>query len=219
MPDQFDIFFNGQILDDRDLDEVKAQVGKIFKVEGKKLERLFSGKATCIKAGVDAATASKYRKVFRDAGALVEIKSTADQTAQTQSATESAAAETKPEMQPTATDKAEETQPPTTDQDESDMTLLPANTGSLIDCATEVTPQPIPQTVDLELTSAGTTIDESAPPTPAEIDTEGLSLNPPNSGSLEEFQRQLDPIPIPDISELSLDDIEENKQESIDEES
>ncbi len=218
MPDQFDIFFSGQILDGHDLAEVKTQVGKIFKVEGKKLERLFSGKATCIKAGVDAATASKYRKVFRDAGALVDIKSTADQGEQ---AAESAATDTEPKIQPVAalaTDRAEEIQP-TAEQDASGMTLLPANTGSLIDCAKEVIPQPIPSTIELELTSAGATIDESEPPPPANIDTDGLSLNPPNSGSLEEFQRELNPIPIPDISGLSLDEVEDAKEESTEEES
>ncbi len=193
MPEQqFDIFFDGQIMDGHDLSEVKTRVGKLFKVEGPKLERLFSGTATCVKKGVDAATASKYRKAFRDAGALIEIKPTATTTESTQPTEEAPEAPEAPEA-----------------QDDAGMTLLPANTGSLIDCAKEVIPQPIPHTVELELSSAGAIMDESAPPPPAEIDTSELSISPANSGSLEEFQQKLDPAEIPDISALDLDQVEE----------
>jgi hypothetical protein len=201
---QFDIFFSGQIVDGEDLSEVKIKVGKLFKVDGRKLEKLFSGTETCVKKDVDAETASKYRKTFRNAGALVEIRPTAtaditdseqpapEENVQPATATSEQPAPTESE-QPTAITEAEA-------QDDDSLSLLPPNTGSLIDCAEEVVPQPIPHTVDLELSSTGTIMDESEPPPPAEIDTSGLSLDPADSGSLEEFKRQPNPSEVPDIN-------------------
>jgi hypothetical protein len=185
---QFDIFFSGQIVDGEDLSEVKIKVGKLFKVDGRKLEKLFSGTETCVKKDVDAETASKYRKTFRNAGALVEIKPTT-----TAAITDSEQPAPEESEQPAAATEAEA-------QDDGSLSLLPPNTGSLIDCAEEVVPQPIPHTVELELSSAGTIMDESEPPPPAEIDTSGLSLDPADSGSLEEFKRQPNPSEVPDIN-------------------
>jgi hypothetical protein len=195
---QFDIFFSGQTIDDHDLSEVKAKVGKLFKVDGDKLEKLFSGAEKCVKKGVDAETASKYRKTFRDAGALVEIKPAATSLADSKQPTPEAS------EQP-----ATETETETETQDDGSLSLLPANTGSLIDCAKEVTPQTIPHTVDLELSSAGTIMDESEPPPPAEIDTSEFSLSPADSGSLEEFERQPNPSEVPDISTSDQEAAEE----------
>ncbi len=187
---QFDIFFNGQIMDGYDLIAVKTQAGKLFNLDGKKLERLFADTPTCIKAGVDAATASKYRQRFRNIGALVEIKPAAIEE-EVKPAPE-AVSESPPESLPEAT------------QEGDDMSLMPANSGSLIDCATEVTPQPIPNTDELTLSEAGAVMDEQTPPPPATIDTDELSLNPANSGSLIDCATEAAPQPIPNIDELAL---------------
>ena len=71
--DTYDVYFSGATLKDADPAEAKRKVGAIFKLEGEKLERLFSGKPIPIKRGVDMDQAVKYRVAFRDAGALVDI--------------------------------------------------------------------------------------------------------------------------------------------------
>jgi len=222
--EKFDIFFSGQIMEDQDEAEVRTKVGRIFKANEKQLDRLFSGQAVKIKSGVDLDSAVKYRVAFRNAGALIDIRPT------TTASTATAA-------QPQATDSS----PPTeSSQPAKDgIELLPPKTGSLIDCAPEVIPAAIPnidsmdfgnnaepldateppppanidtQGLTLNPASTETMLDETEPPPPANIDTDSLDLNPANTGSLEDCQQPVEPAEIPDISALKI--IEADTQNS-----
>ncbi len=180
----YDIIFSGQLMEGRNLDETRQQIGQIFKANENQLDLLFSGKPVTIKSGVDDETATKYRLAFRKAGAIIDIKPStipADNSGETADTAASSHATSE------------------------ELTLLPPNTGSLIDCAKQVTPQPIPDTDHISLASAGAVIDESPDPEPAEIDTSSLSVNPPNSGSLEDCKKEVEPYSIPDISHLDMD--------------
>lgn len=181
MPAQtYDIFFSGRILEGASRDEVKARIGKLFNTSGDQLEQLFSGEPMKIKNAVDQETAIKYRVAFRNAGALVEIRST-----------------------DAGTGKPQDAQPAEATADEG-MVLLPPNTGSLIDCATPVEPATIPDISDLSLASPGTVLDETPAPPAADIDTSELHLTPANTGTLEDCQVAKKPAPLPDISQLKL---------------
>jgi len=184
MPAQtYDIFFSGRILDGASPDEVKARIGKLFNTSGDQLEQLFSGEQLKIKNGVDQETAIKYRVAFRNAGALVEIR-TADARAG------------EPEGN-------KETRPAEAAADQG-MVLLPPKTGSLIDCAPRVEPAPLPDISDLSLASPGAVLDETPEPPAADIDTSQFQLTPANSGTLEDCQTPKEPAPLPDISRLKL---------------
>ncbi len=183
MAEQFDIYFSGKILDGQDPSLVRQRIAKIFGNDGAALERLFSGANLRVKAGVDQETAVRYRVAFRDAGALVDIRPAA-------TATSTAA----------ATDQGE------TDSHASHLTLLPPKTGSLIDCAPRVQPAAIPDISGLVLAPAGAVLDESEPVVTSEINTQGLTLCPSQSGTLEDCQIPVEPRPIPDISALKLDE-------------
>lgn len=213
MPEKFDIFFSGQTIDGQDEAEVRTKLSRIFSTNPRQLEQLFSGRPIKIKSGVDIEKAAKYRVIFRDAGALIDIKpaSTTDpaNTKQPQASQPSPAA------------------PPAKDEIE----LLPAKTGTLIDCAPKVVPAEIPNIDNISLGSnAGsldnreppppahintegltlnpahseTFLDESKPPPPADIDTRSLSLNAANTGTLEDCQQQVEPAETPDISALEM---------------
>lgn len=185
MPCQtYDIIFSGQMLEGIDPEHARQQIGAIFKTNDNQLERLFSGKPVLIKSGVDDETATKYRVAFRQAGALIDIRPTPPSIDDTKAT----AAQTKQYQEAT-----------------EELTLLPPNTGSLIDCARKVAPQPIPDIGYMTLASPGTIIDEAPDPEPADIDTGSLSLNPPNTGTLEDCKKEAEPYPIPDISHLDLD--------------
>ncbi len=201
MSEKFDIFFSGQIMDGQDESKVRTKLERIFNANPKQLERLFSGRPVKIKSGVDIEKATKYRVTFRGAGALIEIKP---------------ATATAPASAPTTKDKIE---------------LLPAKTGSLIDCAPKVVPAEIPNIDNISLGSNAGSLDNREPPPPANIDTEGLTLNPAhsetfldehtppppavidtgslslsaaNTGTLEDCQRHAEPAEIPDISALEM---------------
>ncbi len=203
MSEKFDIFFSGQIIAGQDEAAVRAKLGRAFNANPKQLEQLFSGQSVKIKSAVDIEKAAKYRVSFRNAGALIDIKPV-----------------TAAVQHPAST-------PPTKDEIE----LLPAKTGSLIDCAPQVVPAEIPNIDGITLGSntapldsreptppasidtegltlnpphAETTLDERKPPPPAEIDTTGLTLNAANTGSLEDCQQPLEAAKIPDISALEM---------------
>jgi len=186
MPTQtYDIFFSGQIMDGKDPVETRLRVGTLFKVNHDQLERMFSGTSIRIKSNVDEETASQYRAAFRNAGALIEIRPSSR--------------EDKGSVNPDSTST------PQSDPTEA-MTLLPANTGSLEDCAVTVTPQPLPNISHISLASAGVILDNSPQPKAPEINTDNLSVAPANSGTLEECGKEVKPYPIPDISYLDLDE-------------
>ncbi|MFC1601941.1 hypothetical protein ACFL3U_00045 [Pseudomonadota bacterium] len=228
--EKFDILFSGQIMEGQDEAEVRTKVGHIFKANEKQLERLFSGQAVKIKSGVDLDSAVKYRVAFRNAGALIDIKpataASPETTAQPQAAA-SQPSEAAAQSQDAASQPSAAPQPAAKDEIE----LLPPKTGSLIDCASAVTPAAIPnidgldfdstdapldkteppppadidtQNLTLNPADSETMLDETAPPPPADIDTNDLDLNPANTGSLEDCQQVVEPAEIPDISALEM---------------
>lgn len=185
MPAQkYDIFFSGRTLEGADPAEVKRNLAKTFNMGPEQLEYLFAGNSVKVKGGVDQETAVKYRVAFRNAGALVEIQS-ADPVAEM----------TKP---------AAAAQPGAPEQ----MTLLPPRTGSLIDCAPDIVPAPLPDISQLSLASPGALLDESPPAEARHIDTSNLELTPANTGTLEDCQVAKEPAILPDISQLSI--VEDN---------
>jgi hypothetical protein len=189
MPAQlFDIFFSGQIMEGQDPAEARERIRRLFNAKDDQLQRLFSGEAVRIKGGVDEEEASKYRVAFRDAGALIEIK-----------LAQALAPDSAPAAAPTEAGIASEK------EDSSGLTLLPPNTGSLIDYAPEIDPQEIPDISALNLSPEGTLIDESEETPPAEIDTGDLTVSPAQSGSLEDCRQPVEPYPIPDISNLEME--------------
>ncbi|MFC1683970.1 hypothetical protein ACFL0R_00655 [Pseudomonadota bacterium] len=187
--DLYDIFFSGTIMEGHNEAEVKTKVGRIFKAEGARLERLFSGQPIRVKAGVDLDTAVKYRVTFRDAGALVDIKPSdapADTGTQT---TQSSSSQPPP-------------QPAESHTSTDEISLLPPRTGSLEDCAEKVAPAPLPDISGLSMDRPGITLDETEPPPPVEINTEGLS---DVIGSLEDCQQPVEPAELPDISGITME--------------
>jgi hypothetical protein len=175
--DQYDIFFSGQLIEGSDVTVARTKIAALFKLPPERVEHLFSGKPIAVKRSVDMDTAVKYRTAFRDAGALLEIKPVAT--------TEPSKATSIPDVPPTSESKPAtpipDSAPPSPPQPAAEpagsgLTLNPANTGSLEDCAPEVIPAEIGDISQISMAAVGTTIDESEPPPPLEIDTSALSI-------------------------------------------
>ena len=69
----FEAAFSGQIHDDAELDEVKANIARIFEADEVTMARLFSGKRIVIKKNLTAEAADKYSIAFANAGAICEL--------------------------------------------------------------------------------------------------------------------------------------------------
>jgi hypothetical protein len=73
----FEIVFHGVLVPGADPAQVKRNFAALFKTEAAKVEPLFSGKRFVIKKGLDQATALKYQKALREAGAVVQVEDAA----------------------------------------------------------------------------------------------------------------------------------------------
>lgn len=179
---RYDIYFSGQLLPDRDPDQVRQAVGQLFSAEDKMLERLFSGQPVRIKRAVDQDTAATYRLRFRDAGALIDIRPVRQET-----------------------DAPADRVSPATAVLEPELELLPPRTGSLADCAPKIAPAELPDISRIGLAPPGQPLDQRTPPPSASIATDGMTLSPPRTGSLADCQSAPEPAPAPDISKLRLE--------------
>jgi len=207
----FDIYFAGEIAAGQNLAEVKARIGRAFRLSDDKLDALFCGKPVQIKANIKAEEAGKYRRVFRDAGGLVDIVPTGS----------------KPQGSESSPASASQPEPAS-----AGIQLLPANTGSLIDTAKPVAEFDLSSADHLSLLPAdkippGNSVAEfdlssadhlsllpadKIPPDNSNepsFDWENVSqieVLPANTGSLEDCAEEGKPVPIPDISGMKLVD-------------
>jgi hypothetical protein len=211
----YDIYFSGKLMKDSNPEQVKRKIGVMFKLEGKGLEKLFSGKSIPIKKGVEMDRAIKYRVAFRDAGGLVDIVPAGEPPP---------TAKPSPKSRPTAERPDEEqpqveSSPDKTHLDLAEQTPLESSAAlsvpkipipnyglsdakefDLSDCNPEVTPQAIPDISALELNKPGITLDNSLEPEPLEIDTTELSLDAPGVTLINEPATQAPKINTEDLT-------------------
>ena len=74
MSDQrFDLTYAGLIAPGADPEQTRQRLAAVFKLDAQGIERLFTGQPVTVKRDVDEATASKFEKVFAQAGAVLTI--------------------------------------------------------------------------------------------------------------------------------------------------
>ena len=193
----FDIFFAGKLAPEADPEQAREAIGKMFKLQGNPLEKLFSGTPMRIKKAVDVDTANRYRKAFLKAGALIDIVPHENPPAQSNTG----AQQPVPAVVP-ATDSSVMAESATSSL--SEMTLLPPKTGSLEDCAPQIQPQAIPDITWMRMDIPGIDLDDSPPVAAKQIDTSKLDMSEPNSGTLEDCKVEKPAQPIPDISDMTM---------------
>ncbi|WP_295384534.1 hypothetical protein [uncultured Thiodictyon sp.] len=78
MSDQrFDLSYAGLLAPGADPDLARQHLAAAFKLSEQGVERLFTGQPVIVKRDVDEATASKFKKVFAQAGAILTITAVA----------------------------------------------------------------------------------------------------------------------------------------------
>lgn len=70
----YEIAFSGQLLPGAKLEQVEANLTKLFQADAQRIALLFSGRRIVIKQNLDFAAVEKYRQAMERAGAHVEIK-------------------------------------------------------------------------------------------------------------------------------------------------
>lgn len=71
---RFHVVFAGQLVKGADPETVKANLGRLFKMDAAKVEKLFSGQPVVLKKDADQATAMKFRAALKQAGAECVLK-------------------------------------------------------------------------------------------------------------------------------------------------
>lgn len=73
MSNLFEVAFAGELMPGADLDQVKANLARLFQADPQRIAALFSGRRLVIKGSLDAESAEKYRLTLERAGARVEV--------------------------------------------------------------------------------------------------------------------------------------------------
>lgn len=71
---RFHIVFSGKLVGGADLATVKSNLGRLFKMDSARVEKLFSSQPVVIKKDADQATAMKFRALMKQAGAECEVR-------------------------------------------------------------------------------------------------------------------------------------------------
>lgn len=207
MSSLYNVVFSGETVAGADPAAVKSNVGRLFRVEGPTLDRLFSGQSVILKKGIDQATAMKIRAAMKQAGAIARL-------------VDLAAPEAPPPSAPAAPAPVTAPVPPPA------VATLPAGTGASAGTGTTpasltvarlgtdlIRPEerqvPEPVVVDLSGMSIAPPRTEILRPeerpvvVPVVVDTSGMSMAPPGA-PLEELREERPPVN-PDISHLRLE--------------
>ena len=70
----YEIAFSGQLLAGARLEQVEANLSKLFQADAQRIAQLFSGRRIVIKQNLDFAAVEKYRQAMERAGAQVEVR-------------------------------------------------------------------------------------------------------------------------------------------------
>ncbi len=71
--EKYDVLFKGELVRSFEPAVVKKNIATLFKVDGSKLEALFSGKVVVLKRNLSFDAATKYRVAIKKAGARVDL--------------------------------------------------------------------------------------------------------------------------------------------------
>lgn len=194
MSSLFNVVFAGEIVAGADPVTVRANVGRLFKVEGATLDRLFSGQRVILKKGIDQAAAMKIRAAMKQAGAVVQLVDVS-----TAGACEPAA------PSPTSSRAVAPSIPgaPAVAVRASPAPAVSASAGSAPGGAEAGVPEGQPLTV----ARLGTDLirpEERLGPAPVIVDVSGMSMAPPRMELLRPEER---PVVVPvevDISAMSM---------------
>ncbi|WP_252273983.1 hypothetical protein [Pseudomonas subflava] len=70
----YEIAFAGQVVPGAPLEQVQANLARLFQADAQRIALLFSGRRIVIKSGLDAAGAEKYRATMERAGAVAIVQ-------------------------------------------------------------------------------------------------------------------------------------------------
>ncbi|WP_181296732.1 hypothetical protein [Pseudomonas sp. Q2-TVG4-2] len=71
---RYEIAFSGELAPGATLEQVEANLARLFQADAKRIAALFSGRRIVIKQDLDHASVEKYRQAMARAGAVAEVR-------------------------------------------------------------------------------------------------------------------------------------------------
>jgi len=193
----FDIIFRGDIVLGHQIADVKLQLQRLFKVDARKIDALFTGGATPLKRNVNEANAQKYQQALEKAGAKVEIKAAGATVKSPRPRAKIQSAE-RP-IAPSAVESAPQVDRPSS----SELSILPLSPFEP-NSKPDVNPVEVP---DLDVAPVGESLLQDAERSAVEVlnvDVSGLSLREAEGELLDEAERTTVEALEFDLSDLEL---------------
>lgn len=201
------IAFDGTLVEGASVDQVKANVAKLFKAPLAKIEPLFCGKRIAIKRGLDKATALKYQMALRKCGAVTQVVDTAAAAKKKQAAI--LAARKKQAAQAAAQKKQAEAQGADAGLVRSVVKEAPSGevlSGVSIDAPDRIVPETEEEELDVDIsqfetTDVGGLLVEPEPEETLDIDIPDLGIAEPGAQLVKPHEDE--PLQV-DLSGLSV---------------
>lgn len=201
----YNLIFQGKIVEGASLDEVKNNVSRLFKADAAKTAALFSGKSIVIKKNLDSESTKKYLAIMKKAGAIIRAVKIEEESA------------TPPSQTVNTTENNNSSSPPAPGGLSAGLASL-TNYNKLKEQPSEAQEnESTDNNNSLQLAPVGSNIlEQSAENEAADIpDTSHLSLSEAETGSLEEFAKQVEPVELPDIDSLTLSEANTGSMEEF----
>lgn len=178
----YDLVFSGQLVAGQDVNQVKRNIQLLFRIDGDKVDVLFSGKAITLKKALGADAANKYRVAMKKAGALVNLIPVAGSIASTGVVGER-------------------------DLQASQKSLIPASYSTALGATPSAPPQPRPQidAPDFSVAAVGSNLvsdSEKRQVKPVEVDISGLSIAAPGGHLVDK-----DELPVASSAAVNVPDL------------
>jgi hypothetical protein len=201
----YDLTFSGELLEGYFIDFVKADLQTLFKVNEAYIDALFSGPNQTVKLKVNKATAIKYQKAFKQAGAKLIVRAhnpalirdkpgnKAEQAPAGAARTEARTTEARTGTQQTASENLTITLNAVTGENAAD--LVEHHQPDL----------PVPETIpQWDIAAPGVQLVESTELPIAEVDTSSLTVAETGADLLGNALQFEEPAPIINVDTLSL---------------
>lgn len=224
---RYNIVFRGELVAGADPGQVRENLGKLFKMEAERVEKLFAGKPVVVKKNADQATAMKMRAMLKKAGAECEMQRVGGDDAGAAPASSASTAASFAASETSGSAAPEPASKPAPEDTPADAAPASADSGSGATGGDSDTPtgatgeaEPPPEDVEMvgtirtggtsfsgefDVAPAGAELEQAeSNEEPVDPDISHLSLAPPGT-DLEQLQSD-EKVEVPDISHLKVVD-------------
>ncbi|AHL76235.1 hypothetical protein CH92_14490 [Stutzerimonas stutzeri] len=185
---RYEIAFSGELAPGAKLEQVEANLTRLFQADAQRIAVLFSGRRIVIKQDLDHASVEKYRQAMARAGAIAEVRPMPVEVEEIELAPPPT------EAPPTATQSPAS---PHTGATPGRLKVVPRD--EYMAAFAEV------EAPDFGIAPAGADLQDARPPVqPPAVDLSQFSLAPVGSDMAE--RRRATDVPVPDTSHLKLQD-------------